>query len=83
MFLKEFKIDFQNRKWYYPNRKWNYFSFFQASDQNIAFITCFLCLSMISKLIFKIENGFIPEIFYLKPQNLQKLQPMQSCYLTE
>ena len=28
---------------------------------------------MISKLIFKIENGFIPEIFYLKPQNLQKI----------
>ena len=29
---KEFKICFQNRKSNYPNRKWNHFSHFQASD---------------------------------------------------
>ena len=35
LFIKEFKIDFQNRKWSYPNRKCNYFSHFQTSDKKI------------------------------------------------
>ena len=34
-FTEEFKIDFQNRKWNYPNRI--YFSRLQASDQNNLF----------------------------------------------
>ena len=34
---KELKIDFQNRKWNDPNRKWNYNSRFQASDQKTSF----------------------------------------------
>ena len=36
---KEFKIVFQNRKWNFPNRKLNYFSHFQASDQTKSFTT--------------------------------------------
>ena len=35
MFLiwsKEFKINFQNRKWNYSNMKWKYLPHFQASD---------------------------------------------------
>ena len=30
----EFKTGFENRKWNYPNRKQNYFSYFLTSDQN-------------------------------------------------
>ena len=62
MFLiwsKGFKINFQNRKWYYPNKKWNHFSSFQASDQNISFSTSFLYDPRGSKLIFKTGNGII------------------------
>ena len=62
MFLicsKGFKIDFQNRKWNCPHRKWNYFSHFQASDQKTSFTKCFPFVLRGSKLIFKTENGII------------------------
>ena len=65
-----FKIDFQNRKWAFlnrkgdfqnrksicPNRKWNYFSHFQVSDQKTSFTKCFSFVPRISKLIFIIHN---------------------------
>ena len=56
---KEFKIDFQNRKWNYSNRKWNYFFHFQISDQITSFTTSFPFLPRNSKLIFKTGNGLI------------------------
>ena len=56
---KEFKIDFQNGKRNYPNRKWNYFSHFRASDQKTSFITSSPYLSRNSKLVFKTGNGII------------------------
>ena len=34
---KGFKINFQDRIWNYINRKWIYFSHFQASDQKTTF----------------------------------------------
>ena len=62
MFLicsKGFKIDFQNRKWNYPNRKRNYFSHFQAFNQNTSFTKCFSLVPGVSKLIFKTGKGII------------------------
>ena len=50
---KGFTIDFQNRKWNHPNRTWNYFSHFQASDQKTSFTKCFSYDLRGSKLIFK------------------------------
>ena len=41
IFTKEFEIVFQNRKWNYLNRKWNYFSHFQAFDQKTTFTKSF------------------------------------------
>ena len=38
---KEFKICFQNGKWNYPNRNWNYFSHFRASYKNPYFTKSF------------------------------------------
>ena len=62
MFLicsKGFKFDFQNRKWNNPNKKWNYFFHFQASDQKTCFTKCFSFVPRDSKLFFKTGNGFI------------------------
>ena len=39
--FQSFQNWFQNRKRNYPNRKWNYFSHFQASDQKTYFTKCF------------------------------------------
>ena len=55
MFLietKEFKIDFQNRKWNSPKRKWNYLSYIQVSDKNF-FLQNVSLKPRSSKLIFK------------------------------
>ena len=49
----------QTRKWNYPNRIWNYFSTFQASDQKTYFTKCFSFVPRDSKLIFKTGNGII------------------------
>ena len=41
MFLiltNESRTGFENRKWKYPNRKWNYFFYFLTSDQNNMFL---------------------------------------------
>ena len=51
------KIDFLNRKRNSPNRKWNYFSYFQASDQKTSFTVCFSFKSRSSDLILKTGNG--------------------------
>ena len=40
-FINEFKAGFEIRKWNYPNRKWNYFSYFLTSDQKTSFTKCF------------------------------------------
>ena len=63
---KEFKINFQNRKWNnpnrkwnYQNRKWNYISHFKVSDQKTYFTKCFSFDPRGSKLIFKTGNGII------------------------
>ena len=53
------QIDFQNRIWNYPNRKWHYFSHFKASDQKTSFTTFSLYLPRNSKLIFNTGNGII------------------------
>ena len=58
-FPKEFKIDIQNRKWIYLNRKWNYFSHFQADDQKTTFTKNFSFPPRSSKLIFKTGNEII------------------------
>ena len=49
---KELKIGFQNRKW-------NYFSHFQVSDQKTSFITSSPRLPRNSKFVFKTKNGII------------------------
>ena len=59
IFTKEFRIDFQNRKWNDPNRKWNYLSYIQASDQKTSFTKCFSFKPRSSKLIFINGNGII------------------------
>ena len=46
-----------NRKWNYPNRIWNYFSHFQASDQKTSFTKWFSLVTRVSKLIFQTGNG--------------------------
>ena len=48
-----------DRIWNYPNRKWNYFSNFQASDQKTPFTKCFTFDTRGSKSIFKTGNGLI------------------------
>ena len=52
IFTKTFKIDFQNRKW-------NYISYFKASNQKTSFTSCFLFLPRNPKFIFKTENRII------------------------
>ena len=56
---KEFKIDFQNRKWNYSNRKRNFFCHFQASDQKTSVTTLSPYLPRNSKWILKTGNGII------------------------
>ena len=56
---KSFKINFQRRIWNYPNRKYNYFSHFQASDQKTSFTKWFSIVPRDLKLIFKTGNGNI------------------------
>ena len=57
IFTSEFIIDFQNRKWNQPNRKWNYFSHFRASDQKTSFTQCFTFFPRSLRLIFKTGKG--------------------------
>ena len=52
-FPKEFKIDIQNRKWIYLNRKWNHFSHFQADDQKTTFTNIFLISTKELKIDFQ------------------------------
>ena len=59
IFTNELKIDFLNRKWNSPNEKWNYFSYFQASDQKTSFTKCFSFKPRNSELIFKIVNRIL------------------------
>ena len=62
MFLicsKGFEIDFGNMKGNYPNRKWNYFYHFQASDQKTCSIKCFSIDPRSSKSVFKTGNEII------------------------
>ena len=59
IFTHEFKINFLNRKWNSPKRKWNYFSYFQASNQKTSFAKCFSFKPRSSELIFKTGNGII------------------------
>ena len=47
------------RKRNYPNRKWNYFSHFQASDGKTSFTNCFSFDLRGSKMIFITGNGII------------------------
>ena len=48
-----------DRIWNYPNRKWNYFSNFQASDRKTSFSTSFSYDPKGSKSIFKTGYGII------------------------
>ena len=50
--FKGFKIDFQNRKWNHPNRKWNYFSHFLASNEKTPFTKYFSFDPRVSKIDF-------------------------------
>ena len=59
IYTKGFEIDFQNRKQNYPNRKWNYLSHFQASNQKTSFTKCFSFIPRSLKLIFKTGNRII------------------------
>ena len=59
IFTKEFKIDFQNRKWNYSKRKWDYFCHFQSSDRKTSLTKIFLFPPRSSKLIFKTGIGII------------------------
>ena len=52
-------VKFQDRKWNFPNRKLNYFSHFQVSDQRTSFIKRFSFGPKFSKSIFKTGNGII------------------------
>ena len=54
--IKEFKIEFQNRKW-------NYFSYIQAFSKTTSFTKCFSFKPRSSKLIFKTGNGIIFPIY--------------------
>ena len=58
-------VKFQDRKWNFPNRKLNYFSHFQASDQRTSFIKRFSFGPRFSKSIFKTGNR--PILTYLDP----------------
>ena len=58
-FTNEFKTGFENRKLNYPNRKWNYFSYFLTFDQKTSFTKYFKILSMSLKLVLKTGNGII------------------------
>ena len=53
------------RKWNFPNRKLNYFSHFQVSDQRTSFIKRFSFGPKFSKSIFKTGNRSI--LTYLDP----------------
>ena len=56
---QDLKFSLQNRRWNYPNRKSNYFSHFQASDQKTYFTTSFSYLPRSFKFIFKTGNGIV------------------------
>ena len=49
----EIKIDFQNRKGNYTNRKWNYLSYFQASYQKKFFYNIFFIFTRELKIDFQ------------------------------
>ena len=72
-FTKEFKIDFQNRKQ-------NYFSYFQASDQKISFTISSPHLLRSSKLIFKTGNGII-QIGFISPASRPLIKTICLQYL--
>ena len=56
-FTNKSKTGFENRKLNYPNRKWNYFSYFLTFDQKTSFTKYFSFVPRVSKLIFKTGNG--------------------------
>jgi len=58
-FTNKSKTGFENRKLNYPNRKWNYFSYFLTFDQKTSFTKYFKILSMSLKLVLKTGNGII------------------------
>ena len=53
------KLVFRNRKWNYVNRKCNYFSPFQLSDQNTYSIKVIPIGSLILKWLLETENGVL------------------------
>ena len=57
---KGFKIDIQNRKCNYPNRRWNHFPNFEASDQKISFAKCFSFILNWFKIYFSKQKWNYP-----------------------
>ena len=58
-FINEFQTGFENRKQNYPNRKWNYFSYFLTSNQKTYFTKSFQLLKTNPKLVLKTGNRII------------------------
>ena len=58
-FQNESKTSFENRKKNYPNRKWNYFSYFLTSNKNTYFTKDLSLLPRFLKMVFKTGNGII------------------------
>ena len=67
-FINKFKAAFKNRNRNYPNKKWNYFSYFLTTDQTTYFTKCChtraqlgtqLCLSLASLLQVGPRSGYI------------------------
>ena len=57
---KGFKIDIKNRKCNYPNRRWNHFPNFEASDQKISFAKCFSFILNWFKIYFSKQKWNYP-----------------------
>ena len=64
IFNKDFIIDFQNRKWNYPNMKWNHFTYFQASNQK-------LLSQNVSHLIQRVQNQFSKQEMELSKHEME------------
>ena len=63
-FISEFKPGFENRKWIYPNRKWNFFFYFLTSDQKTSFTN-------VSKFYQQVESWFRIQEMELSKQEME------------
>ena len=58
-FTNELKTYFENKKSNYPNREWNYFSYFLTSNQKTSFTKCFKLLLMSLKLVVNRKQNYL------------------------